>query len=86
MVRSLVGALIGVGEGRLEVEAPARLLAARSRTAAVHTAPPGGLTLVGVDYPPVAELAARATATRALRVVTAKDSEQPTDPAVGGTS
>ncbi len=59
MVRSLVGALIGVGEGRLEVEAPARLLAARSRTAAVHTAPPGGLTLVGVDYPPDAELASQ---------------------------
>jgi len=67
MVRSLVGALIGVGEGRLEVEDPARLLAARSRTAAVHTAAPGGLTLVRVDYPPDAELAARAEATRALR-------------------
>ena len=59
MVRSLVGVLIGVGEGRLEVDAPARLLAARSRTAAMPTAPPGGLTLIGVDYPPDAELASQ---------------------------
>jgi tRNA pseudouridine38-40 synthase len=67
MVRSLVGVLIGVGEGRLEVTDPARLLAERRRTAAVHTAPAGGLTLIGVDYPPDHDLAARAQATRALR-------------------
>ena len=67
MVRSLVGVLIGVGEGRLDDAAPGRLLAAGRRTAELHTAPPGGLTLLGVDYPPDAELAARTLATRAVR-------------------
>jgi tRNA pseudouridine38-40 synthase len=86
MVRSLVGALIGVGEGRLEVVAPARVLAARSRTAAVHTAPPGGLTLVAVDYPPDAELSSRAATTRAVRAGVPKVSGEGTDPAVDGTA
>jgi len=67
MVRSLVGALIDVGGGRLAVAEPAAMLAARRRTAAVHTAAACGLTLTGVDYPPDAELSARAAATRALR-------------------
>jgi len=67
MVRSLVGALIGVGDGRLDIDEPARLLAAGQRTAAVHTAPARGLTLVGVDYPADAGLAARAEITRAVR-------------------
>lgn len=67
MVRSLVGALIDVGEGRLPVTEPAAMLSARRRTSAVHTAPACGLTLVGVDYPPAAELAERAAATRTLR-------------------
>jgi tRNA pseudouridine38-40 synthase len=67
MVRSLVGALIDVGEGRLPVAEPAAMLSARQRTSAVHTAPACGLTLVGVDYPPAAELAERAAATRTLR-------------------
>lgn len=67
MVRSLVGALIDVGEGRLPVTEPAAMLSARRRTSAVHTAPARGLTLVGVDYPPPAELAERAAATKALR-------------------
>jgi tRNA pseudouridine38-40 synthase len=67
MVRSLVGVLIAVGEGRLPVEAPATMLAARERSSAVHTAPARGLTLIGVDYPADTALAARSAATRALR-------------------
>jgi tRNA pseudouridine38-40 synthase len=67
MVRSLVGALIAVGEERFAVERPAELLAARARTAEIAVAPARGLTLVGVDYPPDGQLAARAEATRALR-------------------
>lgn len=67
MVRSLVGVLIGVGEGRSELTVPAELLAAGERTAAVHTAPARGLTLTGVDYPPVGQLAERAAVTRAVR-------------------
>ena len=67
MVRSLVGVLLGVGDGRLEIGAPAAVLAAGERTATVHTAAASGLTLIGVDYPPDAELAARAEQTRAIR-------------------
>ena len=67
MVRAIVGALITVGEGREPVSAPAVLLAGRARTSRVSTAPACGLTLVGVDYPPDAELAVRAATTRALR-------------------
>lgn len=67
MVRSLVGALIAVGEGRSPVARPGELLQARARTAEIAVAPAGGLTLIGVDYPPDAELASRAEQTRALR-------------------
>lgn len=73
MVRSLVGVLMGVGEGRLPIGRPAELLADRRRTSQVHTAPAHGLTLIGVDYPPDAELAARAAATRAVRGPIAAD-------------
>ncbi|MTD14378.1 tRNA pseudouridine(38-40) synthase TruA [Nakamurella sp. YIM 132087] len=75
MVRSLVGALATVGEGRAPVDAPARLLAAARRTSEVRIAPARGLTLVGVDYPADADLAARVSVTRAVREPTgAEDS------------
>lgn len=67
MVRSLVGALIAVGEGRASERRPAELLAARTRSAEIAVAPARGLSLVGVDYPPDVELAARAARTRAVR-------------------
>jgi len=67
MVRSLVGALIAVGDGRRPPDWPAALLAAGRRSSEVMVAPPHGLTLVGVDYPGDDELAARAARTRALR-------------------
>jgi tRNA pseudouridine38-40 synthase len=67
MVRSLVGVLTAVGEGRKPVDEPARMLAARRRTGAVHTAAACGLTLVQVDYPADDALAARASMTRAVR-------------------
>jgi len=50
MVRSLVGTLVRVGEGRLEPAAVADLLAARDRVAAGQMAPPHGLALVHVQY------------------------------------
>jgi tRNA pseudouridine38-40 synthase len=68
MVRSLVGALLAVGEGRLPVDWPSSLLAADTRPSTVGVAPAHGLTLLGVDYPPDGELAARAERTRNLRV------------------
>lgn len=67
MVRSLVGAVLAVGDGRRPVDWPASLLDLRARTHTVTVAPPHGLTLVEVRYPPDDELAARAAATRALR-------------------
>jgi tRNA pseudouridine38-40 synthase len=68
MVRSVVGALLDVGRGRRAVDFPAELLLRGVRASEVPVAPAHGLTLVGVDYPPAAELAARSEATRRLRV------------------
>ncbi|WP_350349178.1 tRNA pseudouridine(38-40) synthase TruA [Agromyces sp. G08B096] len=67
MVRALVGACVAVGEGRLDPDDPARLLAARERTSAFKVMPAKGLVLTEVGYPPDAELAARAEQTRARR-------------------
>jgi tRNA pseudouridine38-40 synthase len=67
MVRSLVGALLAVGEGRRPVEWPASLLSRTERASEVPVAPAAGLTLAGVDYPPDPELAARTQVTRARR-------------------
>jgi tRNA pseudouridine38-40 synthase len=50
MVRSLVGTLEGVGEGKLEPDRMPEILEARSRSAAGPVAPPDGLTLVRVRY------------------------------------
>lgn len=66
-VRAMVGALLAVGDGRRPVDWPGTVLAAGVRDSAVAVAPAHGLTLVGVDYPPDAELAARAVAARARR-------------------
>lgn len=50
MVRSLAGFLIRVGEGALAPEEGPRILASRTRTARVPTAPPEGLFLWNVQY------------------------------------
>lgn len=50
MVRSLAGALVAVGEGRLTPEQVRGILEAGRRTVAVQTAPPQGLFLVKVFY------------------------------------
>lgn len=67
MVRSLVGALLAVGEGRKPVDWPRTLLTATERTSTVTVAPAHGLTLTAVDYPPDDQLAARAEQTRNVR-------------------
>lgn len=67
MVRSLVGALLAVGEGRRAPDWPATLLSRTQRAGEVVVAPAAGLTLVAVDYPADAELAARAAVTRTRR-------------------
>jgi len=49
-VRSMVGSLVHVGEGKWTVADLAAALAARDRTACGQVAPPQGLYLVRVDY------------------------------------
>jgi tRNA pseudouridine38-40 synthase len=69
MVRSLVGALLAVGEGRKPTDWPASLLTAEARSSTVTVAPAHGLVLTRVDYPAAAQLAARATETRNVRTL-----------------
>jgi tRNA pseudouridine38-40 synthase len=49
-VRSMVGSLVMVGEGKWSADDLSRALAARDRTACGPVAPPDGLYLVRVDY------------------------------------
>jgi len=69
MVRSLVGALAAVGEGRRPVQWPAGLLNRTERANDVAVAPAEGLRLVAVGYPPPDALGSRATQTRAVRTL-----------------
>jgi tRNA pseudouridine38-40 synthase len=67
MVRSLVGCLVAVGEGRREPAWAGSVLAAAVRDPAVTVVPAHGLTLEEVGYPPEDRLAARAEESRRLR-------------------
>jgi tRNA pseudouridine38-40 synthase len=67
MVRSLVGALLAVGEHRRSPAWCRELLTATKRSSDFAAAPAQGLTLAQVDYPPDDELAARILITRDLR-------------------
>ena len=49
-VRSMVGSLVPVGDGKWSADDLARVLAARDRSACGPVAPPEGLYLVRVDY------------------------------------
>lgn len=69
MVRALVGSLLPVGEGRLPVEWPGRVLARAVRDSGVHVAPAHGLCLEEVRYPAPGDLARRAAATRRVRTL-----------------
>jgi tRNA pseudouridine38-40 synthase len=67
MVRSLVGAMLTVGDGRRDPSWPATLLTLRERSSSITVAPAHGLTLIAVGYPAESEYAQRADATRRLR-------------------
>jgi tRNA pseudouridine38-40 synthase len=67
MVRSLIGALLAVGEQRRPVSWCRDLLTATDRSSDFAAAPAHGLTLIGADYPPDDELASRNLITRDLR-------------------
>jgi len=68
MVRSLVGAQLAVGEGRRPPDWPVGLLARTERADGVPVAPPHGLCLEQVGYPPDDQLLDRQSVTRALRL------------------
>jgi tRNA pseudouridine38-40 synthase len=70
MVRSLVGCLLAVGEGRRPVGWPAEVLAAATRDPAVAVVPAHGLTLEEVGYPAAAGMAAQAERARTRRETT----------------
>jgi tRNA pseudouridine38-40 synthase len=67
MVRSVVGALIAVGEGRRDARWLVGLLAAQARVDEIGVVPPHGLTLLEVGYPPDDQVADRGRVTRARR-------------------
>lgn len=67
MVRSLVGALMAVGEGRRRPRWPREVLEGGLRVPAVTVAAAHGLTLEQVTYPVDGELAERAASVRRLR-------------------
>jgi tRNA pseudouridine38-40 synthase len=69
MVRSLVGCLVAVGEGRREPAWVADVLAARVRDPAVTVVQPHGLTLEEVKYPADDELVAQAERSRVVRTL-----------------
>jgi tRNA pseudouridine38-40 synthase len=69
MVRSLVGCLLTIGEGRRPVAWAGEVLASATRDPAVPVVPAHGLTLEAVEYPPDDELALQAEAARSVRTL-----------------
>ena len=67
MVRSLVGVMLPVGDGRRSVTWPADVLASRARHSAVTVMPAFPLVLEEVGYPPDHLLLARQEQTRTFR-------------------
>ncbi|MGV9713789.1 tRNA pseudouridine(38-40) synthase TruA [Gordonia sp. NPDC003424] len=70
MVRSLVGAVASVGDGRRDIDWCRGLLEERERNSKIPVADARGLCLTGVDYPADDDLAARNEVTRDLRTST----------------
>jgi tRNA pseudouridine38-40 synthase len=69
MVRSLVGCLLAVGEGRRPASWPDEVLGAARRDSAVAVVPAHGLTLEEVGYPPDEDLGTQAEAARRVRTL-----------------
>lgn len=67
MVRSVVGAVLPVGDGRLGTGWPREVLRGGRRDARVTVAAAHGLTLLAVDYPDAEGLAVRARESRVRR-------------------
>ncbi|MER7978814.1 tRNA pseudouridine(38-40) synthase TruA [Streptomyces sp. NPDC095817] len=73
MVRSLIGALLFVGDGHRGPDWPGKVLAAGVRDSAVHVVRPHGLTLEEVGYPADELLAARNKEARNKRTLPGAD-------------
>ncbi len=71
-VRSMVGCLLAVGDGRQPPPWPAEVLRAGVRVADVNVAPARGLTLEEVAYPADDQLAVQAQAARRVRTLEAR--------------
>ena len=67
MVRSIVGALIAVGEGRVSIQQLVAIQQEAVRTSKFKVVDPRGLSLDGVDYPAEHLLAAQAEKARNMR-------------------
>ena len=69
MVRSIVGALIAVGEGRASAADIESKLKAASRVGSYKVVAPHGLTLIEIGYPTDDLLAAQAEKARSVRTL-----------------
>lgn len=69
MVRSLVGAVLALGDKGRDLTWLLDVAGANARAQSVAVAPPRGLTMERVMYPPDEQLAARAELTRGLRAL-----------------
>ena len=80
MVRSLVGAMLPVGDGRRPVAWPGDVLLAGTKDSSVAVMPAYPLVLESVGYPPVDELFARQALTRTFRVLGESGESLSTEP------
>ena len=69
MVRSLIGTMVYIGEGRFPANWAREILEKRERPSDSLVFPAKGLTFSGVDYPADSELSARILKTMAVREV-----------------
>lgn len=69
MVRSIVGAMLPVGDGRKPVDWPGQVLAGGVKDSGVTTMPGFPLVLEAVGYPPDDQLLARQAETRSIRTL-----------------
>lgn len=69
MVRALVGACVGAGNGRLDIHDAARLRDEGQRTSVLKVQPARGLTLTEVGYPAEELMGLRAEQTRTRRTL-----------------
>lgn len=73
MVRSLIGTMVYIGEGRFNTDWAREVLEKRERPSDSVVFPAKGLTFTGVDYPADSELHARILKTMAIRAESSEE-------------